>query len=174
MNWENSFDLKKLIERGKKVPRWMIISGYVLIGVITGFVLVSAMQSSTNDLSAQDSKIRSINIALDVFTKLFVVVIVILMTALIFSKWRGVAVNKKQKQLSIIETLPIGSKKSLLLVKAGEDVVLLGTTDQSITFLKELSFFECETLEKVVPASPTGGIKFQQLLKENLVNKNEI
>lgn len=41
----------------------------------------------------------------------------------------------KNKNLKVVETLPLGFDKSLLLVKAGEQYLLLGSTQKNISFI---------------------------------------
>ncbi|MHB1392444.1 MAG: flagellar biosynthetic protein FliO [Clostridia bacterium] len=44
----------------------------------------------------------------------------------------------KNKNLKILETVPLGIDKSLLLVKVGEQYLLLGSTQKEITMLTEV------------------------------------
>ncbi|HOM43253.1 MAG TPA: flagellar biosynthetic protein FliO [Bacillota bacterium] len=46
--------------------------------------------------------------------------------------------NAGNKNLKILEAAPLGFDKSILLVKAGEQYLLLGSTQKSITLLSEL------------------------------------
>ncbi len=43
-----------------------------------------------------------------------------------------------ERAVRIVETLHLGPKKSVALIKAGEDHILLGLTSQSITFLSKI------------------------------------
>ena len=46
--------------------------------------------------------------------------------------------NASNKNLKIVEMSPLGIDKSLLLVKVGEQYMLLGSTQKSITLLSEI------------------------------------
>ena len=56
--------------------------------------------------------------------------------------------NSNGKFLSVMTTLPIGSKKYLSVIKAGEKFLLIGITENSINLISELNDVEINEEEK--------------------------
>lgn len=54
------------------------------------------------------------------------------------SSWRSQRLVKKQ--MSILETLALGSKKNLLLVKCGDECFLVGTGSESVQTIVRLTY----------------------------------
>ena len=67
---------------------------------------------------------------------LFVVLAVILMLAWIAKKSRVFGSN--HQQLQVVATLPLGPKERIMVIKVGNEQVLVGVTGQQISLLKEL------------------------------------
>jgi flagellar protein FliO/FliZ len=51
--------------------------------------------------------------------------------------------------MKIIETLPVSQKGFVHIVKIGEEFVLLGVTENQVTYLKNLDEFDIEVKEEV-------------------------
>ncbi|GAC1323700.1 MAG: hypothetical protein NVSMB25_20340 [Thermoleophilaceae bacterium] len=68
--------------------------------------------------------------------------------------------------LAPVATLPLGTNRSLQLVRAGKDIVLLGVTEQGVTPIKIYHETEAETAGLLVddpyaidaPVTPSGGL----------------
>lgn len=67
---------------------------------------------------------------------LLVVLAVILMLAWIAKKARVFGSN--HQQLQVVATLPLGPKERIMVIKVGNEQVLVGVTGQQINLLKEL------------------------------------
>jgi flagellar protein FliO/FliZ len=66
------------------------------------------------------------------------------------------------RNIRVIETMPLGAKRSLHIVEVGEKVYLIGCTDGGVTLLAELDRASLTIPEK--PA-PRPGLKFLDFLK---------
>lgn len=79
------------------------------------------------------------------------------------------------KNLKIIESVSVGRESSMLLVKAGEKILVVGATSHSLTLISELSPDEINE-EDVSVLSGTGNtMDFSEALKINiskLLNKD--
>jgi flagellar biosynthetic protein FliO len=104
-----------------------------------------------------------------VFAKLIAVLVLFVGTALIARRWLGMPGATRLRRLKIIESLRLGPRQGLYLVRAGDQYLLVGATDGSIALVSTLSIDEPQVEETSQPANlPTalapGLQKFQQLL----------
>lgn len=70
------------------------------------------------------------------FLSLIVVIIIIAMLAFLAKKSR--VFGSSHQQLNVVATMPLGPKERLMVVKVGDEQVLLGVTSQQINLLKSL------------------------------------
>jgi flagellar biosynthetic protein FliO len=89
-------------------------------------------------LMADNSPTNSLIMVFDVMIKLSVVVVLIFLSAIVYRRWQGKPAVSGQKQLTLLETLPLGPKRVLHVVKAGDQTLLIGATDQSIQLISTL------------------------------------
>jgi len=84
------------------------------------------------------------------FSLTFVIGMIFLTTYLYkrFSLNKLGKLNTKGQFLSVLTTLPIGSKKYLSVIKAGEKFLLIGITENSINLISELNDVEIVEEEK--------------------------
>ncbi|GIC78045.1 flagellar biosynthetic protein FliO [Moritella sp. F3] len=92
---------------------------------------------------------------------LLVVLAVILMLAWIAKKSRVFGSN--HQQLQVVATLPLGPKERIMVIKVGEEQVLVGVTGQQISLLKELS----QPLENNQPELNPFATKLAQMMKQH-------
>lgn len=117
----------------------------------TAPILSTASIDATNAQSAPSSPIVGKHISSDVdlasmLTSLFVVVIIIFISAFLLKRFQ--LAQPVQGGLKIISSLPLGTKERLVVIQAGDKQVVVGVTPSSINLITELE----EPLDKVVEA----------------------
>lgn len=90
---------------------------------------------------------------------LLVVLAVILMLAWIAKKARFFGSN--HQQLQVVATLPLGPKERIMVIKVGNEQVLVGVTGQQINLLKELP----QPLDNDQPELNPFATKLAQMMK---------
>lgn len=76
------------------------------------------------------------------------------------------------KNLKVVETLSLGLDKSLMLIKAGEQYLLLGSTPKGITFLSEIKPEKLNNKNESEFYSDTKEESFEAYLKNFNHDKN--
>ena len=126
--------LEKWVRKVKTLQRQTQLLLLLLLGAAI-IVTVGLFQSPSTSEQSDSIPGLFVNIGL----KLGVVILLIYITAFIINKLGiGSLTPTKQRQLQILETLPLSSKRSLYLIKAGKQSLLIGATDQSVTLIAEL------------------------------------
>jgi flagellar protein FliO/FliZ len=82
---------------------------------------------------------------------LILVLGVIFGAAWVLKRFKGVEVGS-QKQLKIVESISLGSKEKIAVIRCGEQFMLLGITQNQISHLAELTDYK-ETAESASPVS---------------------
>jgi flagellar biosynthetic protein FliO len=135
-------------------PRWLIASGVVVL-LALGTWLMSDMNSQAAIQQAPgpagDPFLNSTALALGVFARLILVVAAIYIAAMLFRRWQTGSLKGAARQLALVETLHLSQRRSLHLVRAGEQVFLIGATDQAVTLLGQVASTPGE--------SPTGEMR---------------
>ncbi|WP_461205730.1 flagellar biosynthetic protein FliO [Clostridium sp. DL1XJH146] len=81
---------------------------------------------------------RDFNFISSIFQMIFALIIVLLIIYCV-SKIGGKYTNKSvKKNLKILDRLPLSNKSSVCVVKVGEEVLLLGVTENNINVLDKL------------------------------------
>jgi flagellar protein FliO/FliZ len=83
---------------------------------------------------------------------LFVVVVVIYGVAWLLRRFKADRSRPSGQGLTHIATLPLGSNRSVALVRAGRDVVLVGVAENSVTPIRR--YTEAEALANGIELSP--------------------
>ncbi len=132
---------KRFINWLNRLPRWMVVAGGIVFLVI-GALLLMDTRSTAN--SEGDPFLNSTTLALGVFVRLILVVIAIFLAMTLVRRWQNQVGRRPDRQLALLETLHLSQRRSVHLVRAGEQVFLIGATDQGISLLGQ------------IPAQPTG------------------
>ncbi len=125
----------------KRQPRWMVIGGGLVI-LLMGALLLTDMKPQAADSgtgNAGDPYFGTILLALGVFARLLLVVLAIYFSALAFRRWQMGGGKAPARQLALVETLHLSQRRAVYLVRAGEQLFLLGATDQSINSLGQVN-----------------------------------
>ncbi len=76
---------------------------------------------------------------------LFLVIGLVYLTAFVYQKMLKIKLNDnntKTQAPKIVATTPLGQNKNLHIIKINEEYILVGATQNSITYLKDIDYFE--------------------------------
>ncbi len=92
-----------------------------------------------------------------VFLKLLGVLLLLFGIAYFVKRWKGnpEGVQTTQNQMKVIESLRLSPRQALHLIKAGDQVFLVGATDQSLSLVSEVEVTEALVEEMQQPAVPS-------------------
>jgi flagellar biosynthetic protein FliO len=132
---------KRILSWLKRQPRWVLGLGALSI-LAMGALLLTDMRAPTADQSMPgvtgDPLLNSTGLILNVFIRLILVVIAIYIGAMLLRRWQTGGVRRPDRQLAVLETLHLNQRRSIHLVRAGEQTFLIGATDQAVTLLGEV------------------------------------
>ena len=139
--------------------RWM--AGIVLFSVLcTGAVLILSGQpvgdssSAAPDLSGLDY--------LSAFFKLLCVLALIIGGGILLRRFSNRSTAQgKLRQLQVVETVRLSPKQTMHIVRAGDKVLLVGATDQSLALISEINLVEAP-VGQPAPA-PQSELNFQAI-----------
>lgn len=173
----------------KKWSGW--VWGILFVGIALGLASLSMWSSSGAQAQTEElpgsSAFSTAALGINVLFKLGIVVLLIYASLYILRRFQSGKLGSSPKQLSILETTHLSPRQALHLVKVGEQVILLGATDQSLSLLAEvelgapdeaaqpekahtsnLRLLEKSTREAKSPLSGTG---FASLLSQTLLKR---
>lgn len=88
-------------------------------------------------------------LVLRIVISLLVILVLIYITYFVLKVFGKKALLKKGEFMRIVDVLPLSSDSMLVLIKVGEQYILLGKTQKNITFLKEFEKSEFAETEEV-------------------------
>jgi flagellar biogenesis protein FliO len=130
-----------LAARVKGLPLW--VWGVVLAAIFLAAALVSGYPAPSQPAAANlpgAGALASTRLAMGVFVKLTLVTGLAYLGLFFLRRGRGRFLVKTNRQLSVLETVHLSPRQALHLVRAGERVLLVGATDQSLTLLGPVEF----------------------------------
>lgn len=77
-------------------------------------------------------------LAFDAFTKMGVVLALFLIGVQGLRRWRKYLPGEQGRQITVLETKRLSQRQALHLVKLGDQMLLIGATDQGLTLLTEV------------------------------------
>jgi flagellar protein FliO/FliZ len=114
---------------------WIVIL-FVVLGI--GIVLGMPYERIEEEGLAAMPALGSTGQLISVFLK-WISVIGLMYVAFIFLKrWQSGGSNSQIRQLSVVERLSISQRQAVLIVRVGSRKLVLGVTDQNISFITEL------------------------------------
>ncbi len=139
MNRKSSERMRALLE-SRNIPKWVwgIVLLVFLAIVVFGFVISASEKSATTANLPGSNMISTTGLFFNITLKLAVVLLLIYGFTYFLKRWQGTKQGKQKKYLSVIESTYLNPRQSIHLVKAGEKLLLLGSTDQSVNCLAEL------------------------------------
>jgi flagellar biosynthetic protein FliO len=146
-------------------PKWL--QGLIILGIMAfltlGFFLISSGGPTT---PAQDPFANSTALALDVFLKLIIVVALIYLAAIFLRRWKGGKSFGMPRQMELKETIHLTPKRALHLVNIQGRMFMIGSTDQAVNLISEITppeMVELISEENNLPAN-----EFQNLLASSM------
>lgn len=114
------------------------------------FLLSSSVLAETSELYSNSNEIKEVLASnpyepnyFSMLFGLFVVVGLIYLTGFIYQKLLKInPVSSSNQAIEVVTTKSLGQNKNLYVIKVNNEYSLIGTTQTSITFLKELNNFE--------------------------------
>lgn len=108
-----------------------------------------------------------------VFARLVAVLLLFVGAALMARRWLSMPGASRLRRLKIIESLRLGPRQALYLVRAGDKYLLVGATDGSIALVSTVELDETQVEEPAQPAAlppalAPGIQKFQHILETYL------
>lgn len=127
-------------KRLSRLPRWAWAVIFMLSLGIGIFLMDPTAQPSQKTVTAlgnatPDPLLNSTGLALGVFFKLGMVVALIIVAAVLVRRWRGGGFYGAARQLTLRETLHLSPRRAVHLVQVGDQVFLIGATDQAVTLI---------------------------------------
>ena len=151
------------LKKAKALPQWVWYTLALLgMGIFLSIFNFDTLQPAPAPGAAGDSSLNTIWLAMSVFFKLGLVLVMIWVAALLFRRWRLAAGGfGSDRQIKVVETVHLSPRRALHLVRAGGQVMLIGATDQSVTLISELE----STAFPEKPAQPAQpGASFSAML----------
>ncbi len=104
-----------------------------------------------------------------VFVKLVGVLLLLFGVAYFVRRWKGnpAAPQKQTSQMQLVESLRLSPRQALHLVRAGDQVFLVGATDQSLTLVSEVDVNDALTAE-MQSAAPEKMMDFGKIFSNKL------
>lgn len=109
--------------------------GTLLLCLLAGVIVLLSYITKDQPVNPDGS---FFNIMVSVSLKLLIVLLLIYLAAFFFQKFDIGSLRKTQKNMQIIETLALTPRRALYLIKVGNQSILIGATDQSVTLIKEI------------------------------------
>ena len=160
--------------RKKKVLSIWIIA---LSGLLLFCVIIIILFSNTNTTNAiKENQPASTfgdvtNLAISVFISLVAVIALIYIALFLIRKWQYGNTGTKTNHLKIIERLYLSPKQVMYIIKAENQYLLVGVTEENMNLITELDLLDNllekrdETSDRSAPAQISN---FSDLMKKNL------
>jgi flagellar biosynthetic protein FliO len=133
--------MKKLADWLSRQPRWVLAAGVLVLMAAGALVLGDfgspAVQPIPGAADADPTQ-NSTFLAIGVFLRLILVVAAIYFFALLLKRWQSGNLKRADRRLALVESLHLTSRRSVHLVRAGDQVFLIGATDQTISLLGQI------------------------------------
>ena len=153
----------KFLNKFKDAPVWVwwLAGGLTLVAI----VLASALGNST-PVETSPFEANPVWTTISFIIKLAVVIGLIYVVMFFAQRWRGSMKIISNNKINLLETFRLSPKQSLHLIKVGEDVMLLGATDQGINLISNI---DSETLSldaQTQTGDAAGDASFQKLFSK--------
>ncbi len=103
------------------------------------------------------------------FFKLLIVLLLIVGSSMIFRRWQQTGPSGKSiRQMRVLETVRLSPKQALHLVVIGDQKLLIGATDQSVSLISSIEYSINSVPTEEAPAQP--GLDFGSLLQSFNLN----
>ena len=127
------------------------------------------MQPSGTPGPVEDPFANSTGLALDVFFKLILVVGLIFIASIILRRMKGEKGFRSARQMVLTESVNLAPRRSLHLVEVNGRKFMIGSTDQTVNLIAEVTEVENSMLESNVVSAPVD--EFKNLLSSTINQK---
>lgn len=105
-----------------------------------------------------------------VFLKLIGVLLLLFGIAYFVRRWKGNSQTTQaaKSQMKVIESLRLSPRQALHLIKAGDQVFLVGATDQNLTLVSEVDVTDDLAVEMQTSSVPTPALDFGKIFSNKL------
>ena len=117
-------------------PRWL--QSVVIVAVCVLLVVGIWLSSQTYGEKSSSEIVNSSAWMINVLLSFVLVILLIIGSAIVARRWMLGGVQSKERRMQVLETLVLNPKRALHIVKVGDQMLLIGATDQSINLLSEL------------------------------------
>ena len=106
---------------------------------------------------------------------IFMVLLLVLLGCYLFTRWAGTGLSGRlltpgaQRQMKVVERLPVGKDQALLVVQLANRTFLLGSSPSGFSLLAELTEEEGALWAEPTPSEPEAGRTppdFQQFIRK--------
>ncbi len=158
---------QKWLAQVKRWPKWAWGSAILACIVLIGF-LVNPGQDASSAASTADPLQSPTGLAFNIFLKFSIVLGVIYLAYYLLRRWQGKRVGVNARQLVLKETLHLSPRRSIHLIQAGNRVLLVGATDQAVSFLAEID----PSLNAQIVPTAAQPVDFASLLAKSPIGPN--
>jgi flagellar biosynthetic protein FliO len=110
----------------------------VLVCIVLVAMLYNPGQSTNNATVISDPMASPSGLAFNIFLKFSVVLGLIYLAYYLLRQWQGKHGGIRQRQMVIKETLHLSPRRAVHLIQVGNQALLIGATDQAVSFLAEI------------------------------------
>ena len=135
----------------RKLPPW--VWGAFALGVL--FAITWVLNNRLTLVGASPAAPAGENttqLAVDILIKLSLIVGLIYGGLWAFRRWRGAEIRKGVKKIDVLETIHLSPRRALHVIQAGDRQLLIGATDQNVTYLSEIESAPAQPVEETFPA----------------------
>ena len=129
-----------LLKRIKSLPRWA--QSLIGLGIMAVFILIALLGAAGDQTTVSgtgSSAISSFWTILGVFWRLGLVLLLAYFSLYFLRRWQGNGVGRAKKQFTILESHHLSPRQAIHLVQVGEQVFFIGSTDQTISLISEIT-----------------------------------
>jgi flagellar biosynthetic protein FliO len=122
-------------------PRWRmpaLWTGAALALATAGWLLPAAAPGAGEASSAAGSALESASLVVSIVLKLGFVLLLVYGCLWLLRRWQGSAGRAQERRLALLESLRLSPKQALHVIRAGDQVLLIGATDQALTVLAQV------------------------------------
>ena len=112
--------------------------------------LLAIYLMATGGAEAGEPSLTALGVS--VLFKLVFIVALIYVSLALFRRWQGARLLTRQHQIAVVETVRLSPRQAIHLVRAGEQMLLIGATDAGLNLLADL---ELSPLAAPQPATAT-------------------
>jgi flagellar biosynthetic protein FliO len=152
--------LKRLPPRWRMPALW---TGVALALAAAGWLLPAAAPGASAASSPVSATLENVSLVISIVLKLGFVLLLVYGCLWLLRRWQGTVGRSQERRLALLESLRLSPKQALHVIRAGDQVLLIGATDQSLTVLAQVHELAAETAADPAGA-PVPESGFSQLL----------